>query len=126
MSCHGNSGHGIICRGDSCLDVETCDIAFYFFKDLLSSQIIINHWFIVYYFPEYLIFKHDNPQSLISNKLVLNIVGKNQGVDLVSLSSNGNDIATHLLSSGLVEFEKQKNRNRYGTLVSCCSHICHK
>ena len=57
-------------------------------------------------------------QSMLSNKLVLNVVGKNGGVDQVSLSSNGSDVATHLLSSGLVEFERQKNRNKYGTLVS--------
>lgn len=57
-------------------------------------------------------------QVLANAKLVLTIVAKVAGVDFVSLSSNGTDIATHLLSSGLVEYEKQKNRNRYGSLMS--------
>ena len=55
---------------------------------------------------------------MIGGKLVLSSVGKNAAVDLVTLSSEGVDIATRLLSAGLVEFEKQKNRAKYGQLVS--------
>ena len=55
---------------------------------------------------------------LAQAKLVMTVVGKTGSVELVTLSSNGTDIATHLLSNGLVEYEKQRNRNKYGTLVS--------
>ena len=48
----------------------------------------------------------------------MTVVGKSGSADLVSLSSNGTDIATHLLSNGLVEYEKQRNRNKFGSLVS--------
>ena len=57
-------------------------------------------------------------QMLTQTRLVMTVLGKNGTADLVSLSSNGTDIATHLLSNGLVEYEKQRNRNKYGTLVS--------
>ena len=55
---------------------------------------------------------------LTQTKLVMTVVGKNGSADLVSLTSNGTDIANHLLSNGLVEYEKQRNRNKYGALVS--------
>ena len=55
---------------------------------------------------------------LTQTKLIMTVVGKSGSADLVSLSSNGTDIATHLLSNGLVEYEKQRNRNKFGSLVS--------
>ena len=57
-------------------------------------------------------------QMLTQTKLIMTVVGKSGSADLVSLSSNGTDIATHLLSNGLVEYEKQRNRNKFGSLVS--------
>ena len=63
-----------------------------------------------HYFPHF--------QMLTQTKLVMTVIGKNGSADLVSLTSNGTDIANHLLSNGLVEYEKQRNRNKYGALVS--------
>jgi len=57
-------------------------------------------------------------QMLTQTKLSMTVLGKAASADLVSLTSNGTDIATHLLSNGLVEYEKQRNRNKYGTLMS--------
>ena len=55
---------------------------------------------------------------MLSSKLVLKTLAKVGGVDQVAMSAGGTDLASHLLSNGLVEYEKQRNRNRYGALVS--------
>ena len=39
------------------------------------------------------------------------------GIDHVTLLADGKDVAQAMISSGLVEYEKQKNRNRYGKLM---------
>jgi len=55
--------------------------------------------------------------SMLNAKLSLNLVAKVNGIDHVSLLSDSKDVAQAMISSGLVEYEKQKNRNRYGKLM---------